>query len=153
MGPDRVRFAVVVLLVAALAGCGGADESTRPTLPERLAALCEDARTDIEALGLPSERGVEIVRPWAARGARLADDVGRLDVATPRERAQIRSLARSLREYYDGLRLGYDVYTRTRSLEAYAAAVDRAKAFLAEADELAAALGAPECAVRPFHED
>jgi hypothetical protein len=153
MGPDRVRFGLVVLFVAALAGCGGADESTDSTLSKRLAALCEDARTDIEELGLPSERGVEIVRPWAARGARLADDVGRLDVATPRERAQVRSLARSLREYYDGLRLGYDVYTRTKSLEAYAAAVDRAKAFLAEADAVAVGLGAPECAVRPFPED
>jgi hypothetical protein len=153
MGLDRARFALVAVLVAALAGCGEADESTPPSLPERLAALCEDARSDIEELGLPSERGVEIVRPWAARGARLADDVGRLDVATPRERAQVRSLARSLREYYAGLRLGYDVYTRTRSLEAYAAAVDRAKAFLAEADALAVGLGAPECAVRPFPED
>jgi hypothetical protein len=44
------------------------------------------------------------------------------------------------------------VYTRTRSLEAYAAAVDRAKAFQAEADGLAVGLGAPECAVRPFPE-
>jgi len=153
MTPDRVRFALIVLLVAALAGCGGADEPTQSTLPERLSALCEDARTDIEALGLPSERGVEIVRPWAARGTRLADDVARLEDATPRERAQLRALARSLREYYDGLRLGYDVYTRTRSLDAYVAAVDRAKVFLADADELAAALGAPKCAVRPFPED
>ena len=152
MAPDRLRFALAVVLVAGLAGCGG-DESTRSTLPERLAALCKEARTDIEELGLPSERGVEIVRPWAARGARLADDVGRLEFATSRERVQLRSLARSLREYYGGLRLGYDVYTRTRSLEAYAAAVDRAKAFLAEADAVAVDLGAPECAVRPFPED
>jgi hypothetical protein len=141
---------VLVALLLALAGCGGGDESVRSGLSGRLATLCESAREDIEALGLPAERGVGVVRPWADRGARLAEDVNRLDGETPREREQLRSLAAARREYYAGLRLGHTVYTKTRSLDAYAAAVARATTFLERAEALAADLGAPECAVRPF---
>ncbi len=59
----------------------------------------------------------------------------------------------ALREYYAGLRLGHTVYTQTGSLDAYAAAVERATAFLERAEVIAVDLGAPECAIRPFPED
>ena len=148
----RLRLAVATSAFAALAGCGG-DDPARSAVAVELAGLCDGARADIEALGLPSEGGVEIVKPWAERGIRLATAIGRLEGGTPGERRQVRSLADALAEYYAGLRLGYRVYTQTRSLDAYAAAIDRAKAFLERADEAAVALGAPECAIRPFPED
>lgn len=141
----------LVLAVAALAGCGGA--SGRSELADRLAGLCDEARQDIEALGLPSERGVAVVKPWADRGTRLANTIDELELGSPAERTQVTSLAASLREYYAGLRLGHTVYAQTKSLEAYAATVERAKTFLERADAIAVELGAPECAIRPFPDD
>jgi hypothetical protein len=137
---------LAVTLVAA--GCGGEDE--RPAVVEELAALCEEARADVEALGLPSEGGPEVIGKWAQRGRRLAVDVGKLEGETAEERKQVETLAGYLTEYYAGLRLGYIVYKQTRSSEAYALSLDRAKTFLTSAEELATGMGAPECATRPF---
>ena len=145
----HLLFAVVLFLAA---GCGGDDEPERPALAAELAALCEEARQDVEALGLPAEVGVAVIRPWANRGTRLAEDIRRLDGETQEERELLGSLARAYDEYYAGLRLGATIYASTKSLDAYAATVERAKPFLAEADTLATRLGAPECTVRPFDE-
>jgi hypothetical protein len=149
---SSTSLAVLALLVAlVVAGCGGGDE--RSAAAERAASLCDDARADIEALGLPAEAGIGIVRPWANRGTRLANDIRALDGATPAEDETLQKLATSLDEYYAGLRLGHTIYTQTKSFDAYAATIERANAFLADADAAAADLGAPECAVRPFGDD
>ena len=140
--------ALAVSLLAA--GCGGDDEPERDAVVAELAALCETARADIEALGLPSEAGFEIIRPWANRGTRLAEDVGRLEGATPEQEAQLAALSRNLDEYYAGLRLGATIYGQTGSLEAYKQTIIKANAFLADADRIATKLGATECTVRPF---
>ena len=111
--------------------------TTSPSAPRvaaELAALCDEARQDVEALGLPAEVGIAVVRPWANRGTRLAEDIRRLDGETPEERELLGSLATAYEEYYAGLRLGATIYAQTKSLEAYAATVERAKPFLAEAD-------------------
>lgn len=142
-----LAFAAVVAVLAA-AGCGGGDERT--LVAEQLAVLCEDARADVEALGLPSEKGPEVVGAWAQRGRRLAADVEQLNGATAQEREQIASLANYLDEYYSGLRLGYIVYQQTGNSQGYAASLDRAKTFLVTAEELAKRMGASECATRPF---
>ena len=144
--PALARLALAV----AVAGCGGDDEPERPRVAAELAALCDEARRDVEALGLPAEVGITVVRPWANRGTRLGEDIRRLDEATPEQRELLDSLATAYEEYYAGLRLGATIYASTKSLEAYAATVERAKPFLAEADTLATRLGAPECTVRPF---
>jgi hypothetical protein len=143
-------FAVVAVLVAVLlTGCGG-DGDERSAAAEQAASLCDDARADIEALGLPADAGIGIVRPWANRGTQLAKDIRALEGSTPTEDETIQTLATSLDEYYAGLRLGHTIYTQTKSYDAYAATVERAKAFLSDADGAAVELGAPECAVRPF---
>ena len=140
---------VAVLVALVLTGCG-ADGDERSAAAEQAASLCDDARADIEALGLPAEAGIGIVRPWANRGTQLAKDIRALDGTTPSEDETIRKLATSLDEYFAGLRLGHTIYTETKSFDAYAATVERADAFLADADAAAVDLGAPECAVRPF---
>jgi hypothetical protein len=114
--------------------------------------MCEEALDDIEALGLPSERGIGVVRPWANRGTRLAEDLQKLSGGTADERRRLQALGKALDEYYAGLRLGHTIYAQTNSLDAYAATIERAKAFQEEADEIATALGVPECTVRPFDE-
>jgi hypothetical protein len=147
---SSTSFAVLALLIAlVLAGCGG-DGDERSAAAERAALLCDEARADIEALGLPAEAGIGIVRPWANRGTRLAKDIRVLQGATPSEDETLQKLATALDEYYAGLRLGHTIYTQTKSFDAYAATIERANAFLADADAAAVDLGAPECAVRPF---
>jgi hypothetical protein len=148
----RLLAAGGLVLALAAAGCGP-DEPGRSELAERLAAMCEEAREDIEALGLPSERGIAVIRPWANRGTRLAVELQGLPGGMPAERRRLRSLGTALEEFYAGLRLGHTIYTQTKSLDAYAATIDRAKAFQAEADEIATGLGVPECTVRPFDEE
>jgi hypothetical protein len=145
------RSPVALALIAFVAsGCGG-DEG-EPDLPAQVAALCEAAREDIEALGLPSETGIAVLVPWTSRGARLAKDVAAVEGGTAGERETLNELSLALEEYYAGLRLGYTVYRQTRSSEAYAQAVERAKAFQEDADAAATRLGAPECTRRPFDE-
>ena len=149
--PTSVGHLLVMLALGlAVAGCGGDEEPDRPRVAAELAALCEEARQDVEALGLPAEVGIAVVRPWANRGTRRGEDIRRLEAETPEERELLGSLATAYEEYYAGLRLGATIYARTKSAEAYAATVERGKTFLAEADRLATQLDAPECTVRPF---
>ena len=147
----RRRPVVAILALALLAaGCGGDDD--RSAVAEQVAALCEEARVDIEALGLPSETGIAVVTPWANRGTKLANDIRAIEGAGADERAILDDLATALDEYYAGLRLGRTIYEQTRSAEAYAQTIERAKAFQADADDAATRLGAPECTRRPFDE-
>ncbi|MFN8221942.1 MAG: hypothetical protein U0R50_01690 [Gaiellales bacterium] len=140
-----------IALAAAASGCSS-DERVAPersTTVERLGALCETARADVEALGLPAEVGYKVIEPWAARGLALAAAIRKLEGTTDEER-QLTALADELGEYYRGLQLGFAVYDKTKSSEVYAASVNRAEVFLEAAEKRALALGADECAVRPF---
>lgn len=141
----RHRGLHLVALVAS--GRGGGDE--RSAVVEELGTLCTEALTDVEALGLPAEGGPDVIGTLANRGRRLAKDVAKLDGETPEEREQVATLAGHL-ENHAGLRIGYVVYLQTKSSEAYAASLERANEFLVSAEELAVAMGADECAVRPF---
>jgi hypothetical protein len=145
-----VVLLVVALAVCALAaGCGGGEDD-RSEAVARIAALCEEARLDVEALGLPSEKGPDLVGDWANRGRRLAAAVKKVRSDDAQEQQRIESLSTYLTEYYSGLRLAYIVYTQTKSSESYALALDRANEFLEEFEALAVELGADECAKRPF---
>lgn len=119
-------------------------------MADELGTLCTEALADVEALGLPAEGGPEAIGKWANRGRRLAEDVAKVDGETPEEREQVATLADHLEEYYAGLRIGDIVYLQTKTSEAYAASLDRANEFLVSAEEVAVAMGADECAVRPF---
>lgn len=140
-----------IVLAAAASGCTGGEEEPPPRseAAETLAALCETARLDIEALGLPSETGYTVLKPWAARGKRLAADIRAID-GEPDESRQLDELASELEEYYRGLALGYEIYRKTKNSEVYAAGISRAEVFLQAAEKRSLALGADECAIRPF---
>jgi hypothetical protein len=142
-------FLVALVLLLAAAGCGE-DEPKRSVLAKQLAVLCDAARADTEALGLPGEKGFAVVRPTAAIGLRLARQVGRLEGANAREREQVQSLAEYIKHYYTEVDAGAKLYLATRQSEAYTLTVERAKGLLVSAEAIATRLGAPECAVRPF---
>ena len=145
----RVSIAIVLVGLALVVGGCGEDEPERSPLAESLASLCEEARADTEALGLPAEEGFKVVKPGAERGLRLAADIKKLQGATPAEKEQIASLAEYFRFYHNEIRAGAKIYELGQP-DAYYITVERAKPSLASAEALATRMGAPECAVRPF---
>lgn len=145
----KALLATLPIGLALVVGGCGKNEPKRSPLAESLAQLCEQARADTEALGLPSEKGFSVIRPGAERGLRLAADINKLKGSTPAEKEQISSLAESFRFYHNEIRAGAKLYEAGYS-DAYAITVDRAKPSLAAAEALATRMGAPECAVRPF---
>ncbi len=145
---------VLIVLVAALAaGCGGGgssdDEPERSALALKLAAVCDQARDDIEALGLPGEKGFAIVEPTVKIGKRLAATIKTLAGTTEQEKEQISSLASYYDRYYAELEAGYKLY-EFGSADGFALTVERATALLETAEALATRMGAPECAERAF---
>jgi hypothetical protein len=145
-----VGIAMVVIGLALLGGgCGGKDEPQRSPLAESLAQLCEQARADTEALGLPGEKGFVVMKPTAAIGLRLAREIKKLHGTTAAEKEQVASLAEYFRFYYNELAAAVKLYAAGQT-EVYAITVDRAKGTLVSAEALATRMGAPECAVRPF---
>ena len=145
----RVSIAIVLVGLALVVGGCGENEPERSALAESLAALCDQARADTEALGLPAEKGFSVVKPGAERGLRLAADIKELEGATPAEKEQIASLAEYFRFYHNEIKAGARIYELGQP-DAYLITVERAKPSLASAEALAARMGAPECAVRPF---
>jgi hypothetical protein len=149
----RSGLAIVLSILAVLAtGCGGEQEDAveRSAFVERLATLCDQAREDVEALGLPSEAGPSVIGKWAARGSRLVDALTNVEGGGAGERVQRKALVVALDQYYRGLAIGGAVYAKTKSAEAYTAAIDRAQAFLRSAEVVTAKLGVPECVRQPF---
>lgn len=133
-----------------LAGCGGGkDEPKRSALVEQIAQLCDKARADTEALGLPGDKGFVVMKPTAAIGLRFAHDLKKLEGTTPAEKKQIATLAEDFRFYYNELAAAVKLYALGQS-EVYSLTLSRAKPSLASAEALATRMGAPECAVRPF---
>lgn len=145
-----LAIAVVVGALAVLAGgCDGKDEPQRSALAEDLAQLCDQARADVEALGLPAEEGFSVMKPTAEIGLRLAKDVKKLQGTTAAEKEQVASLAEYFRFYNAELAAAVKLYAVGQS-EVYVITMDRAKGTLESAEALATRMGAPECAVRPF---
>ena len=142
---------VVVGLAGLAGGCGGKDEPQRSALAENLAQLCEQARADVEALGLPGEKGFVVVKPTAEIGLQLAKDVEKLRGTTPAEKEQVASLAGYLLFSYRELEAAARLYSVGQS-EAFVITVDRAKGTLLSVEALATRMGASECAVRPFRD-
>ncbi len=132
-----------------LAGGCGEDEPERSALAENLAQLCDKARADTEALGLPGDVGVKVVKPTALIGLQLGKDVAKLHGTTPAEKEQVASLAKYLVDYYGEMGAAAK-FNGVAESEAYVIIMEGAKGKLESAEALATRMGAPECAVRPF---
>ena len=142
-------MAAMLACLALLASGCGKDEPKRSALAESLAQLCEQARADTEALGLPADEGFKVMKPTAARGLRLAADIKKLKGTTPAEKEQVASLAEYFRFYYNELDAAVKLYSAGHP-EVYEITLGRAKPSLESGEALATRMGAPECAVRPF---
>lgn len=146
----RVGAACLAVCFAVLVtGCGGADEPQRSALAEELAHLCDRARADVEALGLPGEKGFAVIPKTARIGERLGKEVAGLTGTTPHEREQVASLAKYISYYYGEMAAGAKLY-QVGQADAYRTTMERARPVLVSAEALATRMGAPECAVRPF---
>ena len=144
-----IALIVLVIGIAVFVGGCSEDEPKRSALAENLAQLCEQARADTEALGLPSDVGFKVMKPTAVIGLRLAGEIKKLKGTTPAEKEQIASLAEYYRFYYGELAAAVKLYTAGYP-DAYGPTIERAKGSLATAEALATRMGAPECAVRAF---
>ena len=140
---------IIVGLALLVGGCGGNDEPKRSALATDLGQLCDEARADVEALGLPSEKGFKVVKPTAMIGLRLAKNVGKLEGTTLAEKEQIASLATYLGDYYAEMEAGAKLYG-IGATEGYVITMEGAKGKIVSAEALATRMGAPECAVRAF---
>jgi hypothetical protein len=138
-----------VVLAVLVAGCGGKDEPKRSALAQNLAQLCDKARADTEALGLPADVGFKVMGPTSRIGLAFAAHVKKLKTTNAAEKEQIASLAEGFRFYYNELAAAVKLYDAGHP-EVYAITLDRAKPSLETAEQLATRMGAPECAVRPF---
>jgi len=147
---------VLVVLVAVGAAAayavlrddGGSDE--REPYAAALAALCVDARKEVEALGRPSDTPIDVVYPgtvrigraFLARAAALTPPAGKQDRAA--------ELTHQYGLYLDGLDYAYHYLKNQGNQAAFIQIVNGALANLRNAERAAKELEAPECAIRPF---
>ncbi len=153
-----VALGVVLLVVVAGAATGawallrdsGDSGEERGPYASALADLCLDARTQIEALGRPSDTPIDVVYPGTVRIGRAF--LAKAKDLTPPSGQQARAgeLAHQYGLYLDGLEYAYHYLQNQGNQVAFVQIVNGALANLRNAERVATELGAPECAVRPF---
>jgi len=152
IGSGAMRAVAVVIALAgalALSGCGGGGGGERSALSLKLAALCEQARSDFEELGPPEREGFDVIPKLVKIGLRLASTIATLEGESDVDREQIRTLASRYESYWKEIDLGYGFY-ELGNAKGLKAAVEQATPELEAAEALATQMGAPECAERPF---
>jgi hypothetical protein len=125
------------------------DTPARLAFASQLAALCDDTRTKVEALGRPAETPIETVYGGTVRlGRAFASSARELD--PPAGKAQdVKGMLAQFGLYYDGLEYALAFYQQGNQV-AFVRIVDGALSNLDHAERIARSLGAPECARRPF---
>lgn len=144
-----MRFTLPLLAVLALlAGCGGSGTPKRSAYASDLARLCTDTRTQIERLGSSQEQQL------AAADKRLA--IGKTFIAKLRgltpaasERAKAQQMVGLFGDYwrFEPLAIGA---LQKKQYGAYQKLEVGLQQRQREAEDLATALGAAECARQPF---
>ena len=144
------RVATVGAALAVLAGgCGGSDTPERSVYADRLAALCERTRAELEEVGESREIGYERWATGTIRvGRRFVRELDRLG-PSELERARAKRVRDGFDLYYRGTSFALGLY-RLGETEGFRLNQQRANDILETAEEAATQLGAPECAERPF---
>jgi hypothetical protein len=145
----RRRIAMIVVLVS-LAASSGAQASATDRYATRLSSACTSLRTQIEALGKPSDTPISKVYPGTVRAGRAFVKQLRLLRPPASEQARARSMVLQYGYYFDGLAYAYALLTKRHSQQGFiqtAAAADTNRDL---ATGYARKLGAPACARQPF---
>jgi hypothetical protein len=144
-------IAITLVLVAlAVSACGGAQASARGTYAASLSSACTSLRTQIEALGKPSDTPISKVYPGTVKLGRAF--VKRLKLLRPpvADRARATSMVRQYGYYFDGLAYAYALLTKRHSQTAFIQTAAAADANRDLATGYARKLGAPACLRQPF---
>ena len=153
-----VALGVVLIVVVAAAATGawallrggGGDGDARDPYASALADQCVRARSQIEALGRPSDTPIDVVYPGTVRiGRGFLVKVGALTPPAGK-RARATEFAHQYGLYLDGLEYAYRYLENQGNQVAFVQIVNGALANLRNAERVARELGAPECAIRPF---
>jgi len=140
---------VVGIAAAVLLRRDSTDAPDRSPFATQLAALCDDTRTKIEALGRPAETPIETVYGGTVRLGRAFVESSRALDTPPGQAARAKEMLGQFALYFDGLDYALAFYHQGNQV-AFVRIVDGALANLDHAEEIARELGAPECARRPF---
>jgi len=144
-----------IVLIAVVAGTvlvfrkDATDEPERSAFASRLAALCDDTRTKVEALGRPAETPIEAVYGGTVRLGRAFVSSARALDPPVGETTDAKEMLAQFGLYYDGLEYALAFYHQGNQ-DAFVRIVDGALTNLDHAEAIARRLGAPECARRPF---
>jgi hypothetical protein len=147
----RLPLVVVLALVAlAIAGLGAAQAGANTAYATSLSSACTSMRTQIEALGKPSDTPISKVYPGTVKiGRAFLKQVKQLH--PPRaEQARAAAMVREYGFYFDGLALAYALLTKRHSQQGFIQTAASAVANLHLASGYARKLGAPVCARQPF---
>jgi hypothetical protein len=151
----RFRGALsAVLLLAAVAltasACGGSKQSPHDAYTKQLSTACDSMRTQIEALGKPSDTPVEKIYPQSAKIGHAFVKQLKAITPPPADRATASLMIKQFGYYFDGLALGYAVLKKRESQAGFVQTVEGAVANLHLAEGYARRLGAPACAREAF---
>ena len=142
--------AVIALGVGAFFVFRGDDGPTPTTFASQLSELCVSARTQIEALGQPSEIPISKLYPGTVKIGRAFVAQARALDPPPVQAAAAKRFVEQSALYYDGLAYAYTFLTTQNNQVAFVQIVNGAMANLGNAETAAKQLGAPDCALRPF---
>jgi hypothetical protein len=149
-----MRAAIVVVLLLAVVALAavtwGGTQSPHGAYTSALSTACDGMRTQIEALGKPSDTPIEKIYPQSAKiGHAFVKQIAAL-TPPPADRATAALMIKQFGYYFDGLALGYAVLKKRESQAGFIQTVEGAVANLHLAEGYARKLGAPACAREAF---
>ena len=141
---------LVVAVALAVSGCGGSKASPKEAYAKQLDSACDDMRTKIEALGLPSDEPISKIYPGTVKIGKAF--VKQIKVLEPpaAQQADAAMLVKQFGYYFDGLALAYAVLTKRENQQGFVQTAGGAEANLKLAEASARKLGAKACTRRPF---
>jgi hypothetical protein len=141
--------ALVALLLLSVAACGGST-SPKDAYAKKLSSACNDMRTQVEALGKPSDTPLsKLYPPQVKIGKAFLKQVATFTPPAA-EKKTVASMLSEYGYYFDGLRLGYALLVKRESQQAFVQTVGGAVDNLNLAKGFAKKLGAPDCARDAF---
>ena len=135
--------AVIALGVGAFFVFRGDDGPTPTTFASQLSELCVSARTQIEALGQPSEIPISKLYPGTVRNRPCLRRAGEALQPPPEQAAAAKTFLAQRGLYYDGLAYAYQFLTDQNNRSPSFRIVNGAIANLDNAETAAKEIGAP----------